>query len=130
MSRSSLTSVIDEKHRHAVADLLVRLMETVRDDWFPDIDTSRAFELTLIGVKMWDMLDAGRMPSASALSRSTGIPRTTVQRRLTYLKRIGAVERHGSKYAIVPAYMNRPVILDGAMRRQLRIVSTSKKLGY
>jgi len=51
MSRSSLTSVVDEKHRHAVAGLLVRPMETVRDDWFPDIETTHAFELTLIGVK-------------------------------------------------------------------------------
>ena len=76
MPRSILASVIDERRRHAVADLLIRLVETVRDDYFPDTTTCRAFELALIGTKMWDMLDTGHMASVAALSRATGISRT------------------------------------------------------
>jgi hypothetical protein len=128
MPNSILASVIDERRRHAVADLLVRLVETVRDDYFPGTSMCRAFELTLIGTKMWDMLDADRVPSASALSRATGIPRSTVLRRLAYLKRLGAVEQHGSKYTVLPAYLNRSTLLDGHARRMLKIVTGSKKL--
>jgi predicted transcriptional regulator len=128
MPGSILASVIDERRRHAVADLLVRLVETIRDDYFPGTSTSDAFELALIGTKMWDMLDAGRMASASALSRATGIPRATVQRRLAYMKRLGAIEQHGSKYTVSLTYMNRSTSLDGHARRMLKIVTGSKKL--
>jgi hypothetical protein len=128
MPSSILASVIDERRRHAVADLHDRLVETIRDDYFPDTSTCCAFELALIGTKMWDMVDAGHMASASALSRATGIPRTTVQRRLAYLKRLGAVEQHASKYTVSPTYMNRSTLLDGHARRMLKILAGSKKL--
>jgi hypothetical protein len=128
MPKSILSSVIDERRRHAVADLLIRLVETVRDDYFPDATMCRAFELALIGTKMWDMNDVGRMASATALSRATGIPRATVQRRLAYMKRLGGVEQHGSKYTLSPTYMNRPTPLDGHARRMLKIVTGSKML--
>jgi biotin operon repressor len=116
------------KQRHAMAATIIRLMEGFRDDYLPGLRTWDAFAPLLILRKMGEMHDAGHAASASALSRSTGMPRTTVQRKLAQLKKIGAIDQHGSLFLMLPPYLNKPAILQGFRRRRDMVGRLPKKL--
>jgi hypothetical protein len=106
------------KERSALASLVIRLGESFRDDWFPGMSTWEALQLALIMLRMFHFhLTTGRAESASALSRATGMPRATVQRKLTTLKRMGFVKQHGVRFALDVDGLNQPKLLDGFQRR-------------
>lgn len=80
--------------------------------------TWEAFALLLILRKMLDQHVNARPSSASTLSRAVGMPRTTVQRKLMLLKQMGAVEQHGSRFAVVPEFMNVSQRVEGFKHRR------------
>lgn len=94
-----------------MAETVIRLMESLRDDYLPGMRTWDAFALLLIIRKIYEMHTAGRRATASALSRAVGMPRTTVLRKMSQLKKIGAVEKYGSHFMLSPKYFNNPRIL-------------------
>jgi len=61
----------------------------------PGARTCDAFEMMVILNAMFEVHTAGRFATASALARSTGISRSTVQRRMGELTKLGAIERNG-----------------------------------
>jgi hypothetical protein len=85
-ARSALDGIIFWKQRYAIGELVIRLMEGFRDDYMPRVKTPEAFELLIIIEKLLDLHEVGRLGTASAISRSTDIPRTSVYPRLDYLK--------------------------------------------
>jgi hypothetical protein len=100
--KSLIEHVTFGKQRHAMADLVIQLVETARDD-SPGISLWEFFMHVLIGGKMLTLHDRGREASASDLSRLTGIPRTTVQRKLLgELTKKGVVERCGHRWNHCP----------------------------
>jgi biotin operon repressor len=116
------------QQRYALVEAIVRLTESYRDDYLPGSTTWDAFALVLICQKMLAMHAVGREASASSLARSSGMPRTTVLRRLAQLKKIGAVEQHGRRYLMSSAYLNRPVALQGFKRRLAILRKTAEEL--
>jgi DNA-binding IclR family transcriptional regulator len=56
------------------------------------------------------------------------MPRTTVQRKLSRLKKMGVIERRGSHYLLSAKYMNAPHILKGFRRRREIVRHLFKKL--
>jgi len=114
--------------RHAMAETCIRLIEAIRDDYMPGVRTWDALALLIILRKMFDLHTTGRTASASALSRAVGMPRTTMLRKLAQLKKIGAVEQHGLRYAMSPTYLNSPTMLWGFGRRAALVRRTAKKL--
>ena len=127
--RKSVTSEIRLwKQRHAMAATIIRLMEGFRDDYLPGLRTWDAFAPLLILRKMGEMHDAGHAASTSALSRSTGMPRTTIRRKLAQLKKMGAIEQHGSRFLLLPLYLNKPIMLQGFRRRREMVGFLPKKL--
>jgi len=127
-TRSALDAIILWKQRYAMGELIIRLMESFRDDYMPRVKTSEAFELLVIIERLFDLHEVSRLGTASAISRSTDIPRSTVHRRLDYLKKLGAVERRGSGFLLVPAFLNHPIMLEGFKRRVCMVVRAPKKL--
>jgi hypothetical protein len=128
MPKSVMSEIRLWKQRHAMAATIIRLMEGFRDDYLPGMKTWDAFAPLLILRKMGEMHDAGRAASAGALSRSTGLPRTTVQRKLAQLKKMGAIEQHGSRFLMSPPYLNKPIILHGFRRRREMVGHLPMKL--
>src|SRR5262245_39010729 len=96
------------RQRYAMAETVVTLMEGFRKDYMPNVRPWQAFVLLLILRKMLDMHMRGRAASASGISQALGMPRKTVRRKLGLLEKLGAVERIGLRFAVLPAYMNRP----------------------
>jgi DNA-binding transcriptional ArsR family regulator len=129
MPKSSIHAFHLGKQRHALVRLVIRLCETARDDGFPDMATWDFFMAMLILERMYEQNQRGREASASELSRSTGIPRTTMRRKLRDLARRGAIERRGHRFVITSSFFNSPFMLRGFRRRSLMVKQISAKLG-
>jgi len=127
-TRSVLNAVILWKQRYAMGELIIRLMEGFRDDYMPRMRICEAFELLVVLEKLVDLHEVHRLGTASAISRSTDLPRTTVHRRLRHLNKLGAVERRGSGFLLVPAFLNSPLMLEGFKQRVHRVVRAPQKL--
>ena len=128
MSKSIIDSLELGRQRYVMAETVIQMVEGFRRDYMPNVRTWDAFALLLLLRKMLDQHMAGRAASASALSRSVGMPRTTVQRKLAQLKKIGAIEQHGSRFMVSPTYMNSPKMLQGFRRRLDFIRSAPKRI--
>lgn len=114
--------------RYTLMEAIVTLTESYRSDYLPGSSTWDVFGLVLICQRMLAMHAVGRAASASALARSTGIPRTTMLRKLAKLKKIGAIEQRDPRYLISTAYLNRSKALQGFKRRVAILRKTAKKL--
>jgi Winged helix-turn-helix DNA-binding len=128
MPKSISNEMLLGPQRNAMAELCIRLVECIRNDYFPGVKTCEAFELIVIVHRMFDMHAVGRSASASALARSTGIPRSTVQRRMSQLKLMGVVEPRGPRFLLSVSYMNKPNIFQGYKRRVDMLEHTPEKL--
>jgi hypothetical protein len=127
MPKSSIHAFHLGKQRHALVSLVIRLCETARDDGFPDMTTCDFFMAMLILERMYEQNQRGREASASELSRSTGIPRTTMRRKLRDLARRGAIERRGHRFVITSSFFNSPFMMRGFGRRSLMVKHALEK---
>jgi DNA-binding IclR family transcriptional regulator len=66
---------------------------------------------------MYDMHGGGCEPTIASLSRALGVPRATVQRRLTILTKKEFVVRKGARYALCAEPFNEPARMEGFRRR-------------
>jgi len=117
MSTEIPTAVLFGRERNALGELCISLVESIRNDYFPRARLWEAFELMLVTKKIFNMHAVRRATSASALARSTGLAPSTVQRRLTYLTKLGAVEKRGTQFVMCVPYANRPSAVEGFKRR-------------
>ena len=117
-----------KRARRVVADLIIELVETCRDDVMPGTPLCEFFMYVLIGGKILMLHERGREASASDLSRLTGIPRTTVQRKLRTMLKLGAIERCGRRWIIVPSFFNTPLVIKGFRRRQVIVSHAREKI--
>jgi hypothetical protein len=104
--------------RYVLADTVVRLVEEFREDYIPGAKAWEAFELLLILRRMLDVHQRDKESSALGLSRAIGMPRTTVQRRLESLKKMGAIEQDGARFTVLPEFMNASHMIEGFKRRR------------
>ena len=116
------------RERFATADLAVRLIEDLRRDYWPDVNAWDAFAMTVFVRATLSINQSGRLASVDRISRMSGISRSTVQRRMEMLHQQGAVEKRGSRFALVPEFFNAPHILEGFKRRRQMVQAVSKKL--
>jgi DNA-binding transcriptional ArsR family regulator len=116
------------RERFVLADTVVRLTNQFRDDYFPGAKTWEGFTMLLILRRMAEVHQRRRPSSPSELSRAIGMPRTTVQRRLAQLKQIGAVEKRGPLFTLVPEFMNAEHMIDGFKRRRDMWHRAAKKM--
>jgi hypothetical protein len=114
--------------RYVLADTVVRLVEEFRDDYIPGSKTWEAFELLLILRRMLDVHQRNKGSSALGLSRAIDMPRTTVQRRLESLKKMGAIEQDGARFAVLPEFMNASHMVEGFKRRREMWNRAAKKM--
>jgi hypothetical protein len=114
--------------RYVLADTVVRLTEEFRDDYVPGAKTWEAFAMLLILRRMLDVHQRGRKSSALGLSRAIGMPRTTVQRRLENLKKMGAIEQDGARFTVLPEFMNASHMVEGFKRRRVIWHRAAKKM--
>jgi biotin operon repressor len=126
MPKSTISAIFLGKQRHALADLSIRLMAGFRHDYMPGVKLWDAFGMMLIMHKMYELHTAGHEASASALSRGIGMPRTTVQRKLAQLKKIGVIQQRGQRYLMSAEHLNHPMILHG-FRRRVALVTRAQK---
>jgi hypothetical protein len=119
--------------RFTMVDTIVRLIEAVRQDFGPDTKTWETFINLLIVHRMWAKHRNGQLASAAGIAKAIGMPRSTVQRRLLRLVKEGAVERRGTRYVIVPEFINSPHGISdlgtkGFKRRVARWHEAGKKM--
>jgi hypothetical protein len=120
----SIVHILDEmelgRQRYTLADTLIKLIESIRTDCMPSVKTWEAFSFLLILRRMIDDHLAEHTSSVSALSRTLGIPRATLIRRLKRLQKMGAISKQGSRYRVIPEYMNSPQMIEGfKIRREM-----------
>jgi hypothetical protein len=128
MPKSIIHAIQWGRERFVLADTVVQLTEGFRADYVPKLSTWEAFAMLLILRRMLDVHQRGRLSSPSGISRAIGMPRTTVYRRLELLKTIGAIEQRGSRFAVLPEFMNAPHKLAGFKRRRDMWHSADKKM--
>ena len=126
----SIFNEIELAHdRYTMADTVVGLCEGFRHDYFPEASILDAFVLLLVLRRMVDRHRHGRLANATCISQATGIPRTTVQRRLAQLERLGAItQQRSSQFMVVPEFMNTPDKLIGFVKRRRRVGIAYKKM--
>jgi hypothetical protein len=114
--------------RRAMTENCITIVESVRDDFFPGIPSWEAFMLIVILFKLFTINEAGRAADASELARAAGISRTTMHRKLAYLKRKGFIERLGSQFVLSPEQVNQPHMLRGFWVRLHKVRGWQKKV--
>lgn len=116
------------KERSALCALVQRLGATFRDDWFPNTSTWEALQLSLVMLRLFQFHSlTGRAQSVTSLSRSSGIPRATLHRKLTTLKRQGYVVQHGTRFMLSVEGLNQEHLIQGFKRRLSMIRATLAK---
>jgi biotin operon repressor len=128
MPKSLINSIEMGQVRYLMADTVVRVCEGFTSDYLPDFKVWDAFPFLVILRKMIENAVNRRSSNATSLARALGMSRTTVQRRLTQLKRIGAVEQHGARYVVIPSFMNHPKMIAGYKSRRDQIGSAHRKM--
>jgi hypothetical protein len=129
MPKSIFNEIELAHERYAMADTVVGLCEGFRQDYFPKASLLDAFVLLLVLRRMVDRHRHGRLANATCISQATGIPRTTVQRRLAQLESLGAIrEQRSSQFVVVPEFMNTPERLEGFVRRRERVGIAYKRM--
>jgi hypothetical protein len=126
--RSLVEQLTFGKRRLVVGDLITELVETSRDDFKPGMPLCEFFMHVLIFGKMLRLRERGREASVSDLSRLTGVPRTTVLRKLGELLKEGAIERCGHRCIICPSFFNTPLVMKGFRRRQVMVSLAREKM--
>jgi hypothetical protein len=121
ITKFNLAAIQYGDERCTMADLVLKVVNSFRDDWFPDQNTWESLQFAMIMLSMYQIHLVGRAPSASDVARSTGMPRPTVQRKLAKLKKIGYVNQYGSRFELSIDGLNQPRLLDG-FRKRLGIV--------
>jgi predicted HTH transcriptional regulator len=122
----ALNAIIYGKERHCLVHLIIRLIDSYRQDYVPNLSKCAAFELLLIVDKMLHLHEVGRPATASALARSTDIPRSTVQRRLVHLIKSGLIEQNGTYFSMSAPFLNQPMIVDAFRRRVFMVVDVAQ----
>jgi hypothetical protein len=113
--------------RRALGDAVFELIESARDDMFPYMPTWEFFQHVVIMRQMYEMHERDQEASAGELARLTAIPASTVQRRLQELLDLGAAERRGCGYLLVPAFFNSESMLRRfRLRRAIVSIATEK----
>jgi len=128
MPKSLINSIEMGQVRYLMADTVVSVCESITSDYLPDFKVWDAFPLLVIVRKMIENSVKRRSSNSTSLARALGMPRSTVQRRLTQLKRIGAVEQRGARYTVVAAFMNHPKMIQGFKRRRDLIGDAHQKM--
>jgi hypothetical protein len=114
--------------RCAMADLVIKLADTFKEDWFEGLDVWEALQMAAIMLKMYQIHQMGKAASASAISRSIGMPRTTVERKLVTLNKRGLVERYGTRFALSIDGINDPRLIDGFAKRLVVVRASLAKM--
>jgi DNA-binding transcriptional ArsR family regulator len=128
MPRTAVQRVLLFKQRHAMAETFIHVIESCRDDYFPGETLENVISFVLIIEKMTDINEVGREATASALSRSIGIPRATLRRKLVLLTRLGLIDQRRSRYVISPGGLNHPLMLQGYKDRLTLLANATKKM--
>ena len=126
--KSVANAVLLMPQRRAMTENCITIVESVRDDFFPGIPSWEAFMLIVILFKLFTINEAGRAADASELARAAGISRTTMHRKLAYLKRKGFIERLGSQFVLSPEQVNQPHMLRGFWGRLHKVRGWQKKV--
>jgi hypothetical protein len=126
--KSVANAVLLMPQRRVMTENCISIVESVRDDFFPGTPSWEAFMLIVILFKLFKINEAGRAANASELAGATGIPRTTMKRKLAYLERMGFIERLGSRFVLSPEQVNQPHMLRGFWARLHKVHGWSKKV--
>jgi hypothetical protein len=114
--------------RVMLVEMFFHSLELTREAYLPDVKLAEAFELIMIGGKVYDMQARGRAATCSNLARAIEMPRATLHRKLLQLEKAGVVEKCGGRYVMSVACMNGPVPVRNFKRRVANIMLTAKKL--
>jgi biotin operon repressor len=133
MTKEILNAIHLGPSRYTMADTIVRLIESVRHDFGPDTKPWETFVNLLIVHRMWAAHRNDQLSSAAGIAKAIGMSRSTVQRRLRDLEKRGAVERRGTRYVMVPEFLNSPHGIQdsgtkGFKRRVARWHEADKKM--
>ena len=116
------------RERCGFANFVISLAESFREDWFPGLNVWDSLQMAAIMFKMYQIHLAGRAASPSDVSRSTGMPRTTVIRKLSTLKKLGLVDQYGTRFVLSVDGLNRPHLLEGFHQRLVITRSSLAKI--
>jgi hypothetical protein len=128
MSRKIIDEIVLGKQRYAMADLVVGLAESARDDMLPFATVWEFFQHIVIIRKMYEMHERGQQASIEDLSRLTTIPGSTMQQRLGELLDCGAIEPRGPRYMLTPAFFNSEFMLRGFRLRRMIVTIAPEKM--
>jgi DNA-binding HxlR family transcriptional regulator len=126
--KSVANAVLLMPQRRAMTENCICFIESARDDFFPGIPIWEAFMLIVVLFHLFKINEAGRAATATELARATGIPQTTMHRKLAYLKKKGFIERLGSRFVLLPEQVNQPHMLRGFWSRLHKVRDWPKKV--
>jgi hypothetical protein len=117
------------KERKAVTHTIVKMCEHARNEIFPGMPIQDFIVTLLLLDRMYEQNERGREASVSGLAKATGIPRTTVQRKLRELDtKWHAIEQRGHRYVLNVTFANSELALRGVPARWRMLKRTSEKL--
>lgn len=128
MTKNIIDEIVLGKQRYAMADLVVQLVESARDDMLPFTAPWEFFQHIAIIRRMYEMHERNQEASDGDLSRSTAIPHSIMRRRLQELSDYGAVERRGHRYVLSPAFFNSEFMLRGFRLRRFIVTVAPEKM--
>jgi DNA-binding transcriptional ArsR family regulator len=114
--------------RRIVLRLIAELRRDTSGHYLSGAGTQEAQELTSVMGSVYLADLAGKPATASMLSRTTGIPRATILRRLKRLSKAGVVECVERRYRVVRAVVNSPESVSLLKRSVARIKEAAQKL--
>ena len=126
--KNTVMPILHAPERRIVIRLMVELRRDTSSHYLSGAGAEESYELTSVMGSIYLADLAGRPATASMLSRTTGIPRATVLRRLKRLSKAGIVECVEGRYRVVRAVVNSPESVCLLKRSVARIKEAARKL--
>src|SRR5262245_3750452 len=125
---NTVMPILHAPERRIVIRLMVELRRDTSSHYLSGAGAEESYELTSVMGSIYLADLAGRHATASMLSRTTGIPRAAVLRRLKRLSKAGIVECVEGRYRVVRAVVNSPESVCLLKRSVARIKEAARKL--
>jgi predicted transcriptional regulator len=121
MPRTIIDQISLAPQRYALADLVVQITKSAKDDILPFVTSWEFFQHILILVTMADLHAIDQVASINELVRRTSLSTDTARQRVQELLDRGVVEKRLNGFAITPEFFNSEFMLQGFRRRRILV---------
>jgi hypothetical protein len=121
MPAKVLSEILYAKERYTLADLVVQLVETARNDILPNVEGWEFYQYLLVMKQMYEMHVQNKEVRAMELAQAASLPIWLVRKLIQDLLELRVIEQRTDGYVLSPAFFNSDRMMKGFELRSIMV---------